>query len=219
MSFRTAMGLGVMVLTTALAVFGCTNAASSFRAETVTGESPRPSKVLVYDFAISREEVTDKQPLFQDLMEDGGGYVTPTPYQRRMGEEAARALVDQLVHGLLKLGIDTERARKGKRSPRNALVIEGAFLDVGEGVRLRHITVGISPAGKQLDARVHVHQVSKDGNINLLEFMTHADRSEMVVDSANADNDRLVMEQMAVSCAKQALASLSDLYAKKDWMP
>jgi len=219
--FRTTMGLGMMVLTSALAEFGCTNAASSFRAETVTRESPRPPKVLVYDFATSREEVTDNQALFQDLMEDGDGYVTPTPYQRRMGEEVAEALVNELVHGLLKLGIDTERVRKGKRkrSPRNALVIGGAFLDVEEGVRHQHIIVGVSPTGKQLDARVHVHQVSEDGNINLLEFMTHTDGSEMVVDSANVGNDRFVMEQMAIWCARQVLASLSDLFAKKDWMP
>lgn len=200
-------------------VIGCSSAATRSKAETVSGELPRPPTVIVYAFAISRDEVTDNQTLFQDLIEDANGYVTPTAYQRRMGDEAAQALTDELVRGILNLGMSTERARKGKRSPRNALVIDGAFLDVIEGMRLQHIIVGVSPSGKQLDVRVHVHQVSRDGNINLLEFMTHADRSEIVVESTDVGNHRSAMEQMAVWCAKQTLASLSDLFAKKDWIP
>ena len=212
---------GAMVLTGVLMLaIGCTSGASRSTGEPVNRELPRPSKVLVYDFVMSRDEVTDNQTLFQDLIEDANGHVTPTPSQRRLGEEAAQVLADELVRGMLNLGMSTERTRKGKRSPPNALVIDGAFLDVIEGIRLRHIIVGVSPSGQQLDVRVHVHQVSRDGNINLLEFMTHADSSEMAVhDTDVVANHRPAMEQMAVWCAKQALASLSELFAKKDWVP
>jgi hypothetical protein len=209
-----------MVLTGFFALaIGCSNAATRSKAKTVSDELPRPSTVIVYDFAITRDEVTDNQTLFQDLIEDANGYVTSTPYQRRVGEEAAQALADELVRGIVKLGMSTERARKGKRSPRNALVIDGAFLDVSEGVRLQHIIVGVGPAGKRLDVRIHVHQVSQDGNINLLEFMTHADKNEMVVEGTDDGTHGSAIEQMAVRCAKQALASLSELFAKKDWIP
>lgn len=202
----------------ALAI-GCSSASSRVKAETVSQQLPRPPVVIVYDLAISRDEVTEKQPLFQDLLEDPNGYGAPTPEQRRLGEEAAQAFATELVQGLLKLGMSTERARKGTRNPRNALIIHGAFLDVIEGMRLQHIIVGVSPAEKRLDVRVHVHQMSPEGNIALLEFLTHADRNDIVVDSTDAGAPRSVTEQMAVWCAKQALASLSDLFAKNDWIP
>lgn len=213
------MSSSTLVLTAVITLaLGCSKTQPHSLTKTESRTLPAPPIVLVYDFAISSEEVTENQPLFQDLIEDADGHSMPTSYQWRIGHEAAQTLAIELVRGIAALGFHAERVSKGKRGPPNALIIDGAFLDVVEGRRLQHIVLGVSKAGMQLDLRVHVHQASSDRIINLLESMIHTESNQKVLEDAAVKEDRPVMEQMAVWSAQDILTLLSDLFLKQGWV-
>lgn len=219
MSTSPTISLSTVILASVITMaLGCSTTPPHSPATAESRTLPRPPIVMVYDFAISSDEVTDDQPLFQDLIVDADGHSTPTSYQPRIGQEVALTFTRELIRGIAALGFHAEHAPKSKRSPSNALVVHGAFLDVLEGRRLHRIIVGVSPAGMQLDVRVHVHQATQDRNVNLLEFMTHTESRAMVLEGATFKDDRSVMEQMAVWSAKEALAVLSDLFLKQGWI-
>ena len=216
---RIGAALAALIMT-AITPFtlGCASASPSSPAATEPRALPRPPVIVVYDFATSFEEVTEDQPLFQDLSDaENGGFLAPTPYQRKLGREAAQTVGTELVRGIVALGFQAEHAAKGKRVSANAVIVHGAFLDVVEGRRLQRIIVGVNPAGLQLDLRLHVHQAGPDGAVNLLECLTHTESRELASDGA-AEDDRSVMEQLAARSATQVLALLSDLFLKEGWM-
>ncbi|MGH7250634.1 MAG: DUF4410 domain-containing protein [Nitrospiraceae bacterium] len=210
-----------------------------------TGELglPRPPQVLVYTFAVSPTEVTENQSIIHEFMEshsDSG--MTPEQRLREIGREATEAMADELVRGISELGLPARRAYKETAVPVNAIVVEGAFLDVDEGNRLRRIVVGFGSGAVRVDARVLVHQASPDGRAKLLDFMTHGDSGHMPgaavtmgagaaaqgavtggMVAANAAVSgvkvyRSEMEQMAARNAEQAVAYLSQFFAKEGWI-
>ena len=212
---------------------------------TETGELglPRPPQVLVYTFAVSPTEVIENQSIIHEFMESHSDSGMP-PEQRlsEIGREAAEAMADELVRGISELGLPARRAYKETAVPVNALVVEGAFLDVDEGNRMRRVVIGFGSGSAQVDARVLVYQASPDGRAKLLDFMTHGDSGKLpgaaVTMGAGAAAQGAVTGgmaaanvvvsgvkvyrsetgQMTARSAEQAVAYLSQFFAKEGWI-
>lgn len=202
---------------------------------------PSPPQILVYTFAVSPTEVIENQSSIHEFMESQSGMTTEQRL-REIGREAADAMAEELVRGISELGLPARRAYKETAVPVNALVVEGAFLDVDEGNRLRRVVVGFGAGAARVDARVLVHQVGPDARVKLLDFMTHGDSGKLPgaavtmgagaaaqgavtggMVAANAAVSgvkayRSEMEQMAARSAEQAVAYLSQLFAKEGWI-
>ena len=204
----------LLIIACGIGLVGCAKTVVQSLSETEKLGLPHPPQVLVYTFAVSPTEVIENQSIIHEFVESQGG-MTPEQRLREIGREAADAMAEELVRGVSELGLPARRAYKETVIPVNALVVEGAFLDVDEGNRLRRVVVGFGAGASRVDARVLVYQASPDGRVKVLDFMTHGDSGQMPGASATVGAE---VEQIAARNAQQAVAYLSQLFAKEGWI-
>jgi hypothetical protein len=107
------------------------------------------------------------------------GAATAKPASDQIGHETAQDLSDALVKKLTALGFNAEQLPRGTPAPDGALVVDGKFLNVDEGNRLRRLVIGFGAGASKLDTDVNVYQVSNGAPTQLLDFTTHAESSKM----------------------------------------
>jgi len=231
----------LVIIACVIGLAGCAKTVVQPVTETEKLGLPRPPQVLVYTFAVSPTEVIENQSIIHEFMESQGD-MTPEQRLREIGREAAEAMAEELVRGISELGLPARRAYKETAIPPNGLTVEGAFLDVDQGNRLRRVIIGFGSGSARVNARVLVHQVRPDARVKLLDFMTHGDSGKLpgaaVTMGAGAAAQggatagmaaanvavsgvkiyRSEHEQMAARSAEQAVAYLSQFFAKEGWI-
>jgi len=207
---------------------------------TTTGAIQRPDKIVVYDFSVSAEEVTENQGILQkayravaqkdEEQQDADKLET--------GREAAHTLSEDLVKQLRELGFNAENLPRGTPAGGNALIIDGQFLSADEGNRARRLVIGFGAGASKLETQVTVSQVSAAGVANqVLSFKTHADSGKIpgaavtmgagaaaqgasaataVTGAAKAYGSML--STLADKTAKQITAYLSQYFATQGWI-
>jgi len=89
---------------------------------------PNPPVLLVYDFAVSAEDVI--VDTFGPALFTGSG----EPSERlALGREVQTALTRTLVAKLREKGIHAQRAGRGSRPRLDSLLLKGQFLSIDEG--------------------------------------------------------------------------------------
>src|SRR5690242_9706706 len=111
-----------------------------------TDPLPRPDRVLVYDFAVSPEQVSLNRGLFA-----------------RLGE---------LVERIERLGLPAERAAAGQAAPTGSLAITGQFLSIDEGNRMRRTMIGFGAGQSEVRALAQVALQTAHGPLLAEEFET-----------------------------------------------
>jgi uncharacterized membrane protein len=120
--------------------------------------------------------------------------------------------------------------------------VTGLFLNVDEGNRLQRTVLGLGAGQSAVDTQVQVYAPSASGLTRLLEFRTHADSGStpgaLVTGGAGAaaqggmtagmvganmgvngmKGHRSQVEQMTARSAEQAVAYLSEYFAKQGWI-
>ena len=202
---------------------------------------PTPPVVMVYSFAVNPTEVIENDSLIHHMIVSQD----PTPADQRLreiGQEANEALVETLITGISELGIATKRGYKDMPVPPHAVTIHGAFLDIDQGNRARRVMIGFGAGASRIDAKVFMFQESPGLTAKLLEFKTHADSGKMpgaaVTMGAGAAAQGAVTggmvaanvavsgvkvyrsehEQMAQRSAEQAVAYISQFFAREGWI-
>jgi hypothetical protein len=197
---------------------------------------PRPSRILVYDFAVSEAEVKEAQGALrqQPTIKD------PVQRERKIGQQVADALALDLVAGLQRLGFAVERVERGTMVTGNDLLVDGQFLNVDEGDRLRRVVIGFGSGASTVDTRVQVYQAPEGAQ--LLDFRTHSDSGIMpgaattmgagaavsggvtagvALGSAVMSGVRVYrseVERMAGASADQTVRYLSEFFVKQAWI-
>ena len=149
-----------------------------YRIRSYSGDRPlpRPERVLVYDFAVSSEDVKlSSGPGVRQLQR--ADTVSQTEEQLKVGREVADSLAAELVNAIGKLGFPAERARRGARVPRRALAIDGQFVHIEEGSRTLRMLIGFGAGASEVRTLVQVYMRSPDGKILVEEFETKAESS------------------------------------------
>jgi len=137
---------------------------------------PKPSKILVYDFAISPVDVqVDKsqEVRLRHLIE---GDKNP----EKVGENAVNELSKELVKALKKTGIPVEHATASSATPADALVVKGAFLEVKEGDKAERVVMGLGEGSAEVKTKVEVHLKQPDAPILVSAFQTDTTLSKNV---------------------------------------
>jgi Domain of unknown function (DUF4410) len=202
----------------------------------------RPGRVFVYDFSVTAAEVTENQGFFMGLYNSALSDTTENERALAIGRDVQSRMSEELVTGIRDLGLPAQRATKGTPLPPDAIAVTGLFLNVDEGNRLRRTVIGFGAGGSQVNAQVEVYAPSSSGLSKLLEFSTHADSGTMpgaavtggvgaaasggMTAGAAAANMgvsavkgyRSQVEQMAGRSADQAVAYLSEFFAKQGWI-
>jgi len=200
---------------------------------------PRPSEIVVYTFAVTEAEVTEGQGPAKNILNETRGTMEEER-EREIGRHVADALADELVRGLRGLGFTIERKPRGTPITDHQLLIDGEFIDVDEGNRLKRLVIGFGIGAARVDTEAHVYYGA--GRRKLLDFKTHADSGKMPGAAATLGAGAVVeggvtagmaatsagvgavkeyrseVERMAGHSADQAVAYLSEFFAKQGWI-
>jgi len=133
----------------------------------------RPSRILVYNFAVSAQDVKE----YQGIMRQQPSIKDPAEREREIARNVVEALAGELVDGLRALGFTVERVERGTAATSNDLVIDGQFVDVNEGNKLHRVVVGFGSGASTVDTQVQVYQGTE--RRKLLEFATHSNSGNL----------------------------------------
>jgi Domain of unknown function (DUF4410) len=139
---------------------------------------PRPERIVIYDFAVSANEVTlNSGPIarLHNLTSD----MSQTEEELKVGQEVATALSEELVQRIRALGLPAERASSHQPLTHGALGIEGQFISIDEGNRFRRMIIGFGLGKEEVRTLVQVY-VGMDGGQSIVQqFETTAESSKM----------------------------------------
>jgi hypothetical protein len=119
---------------------------------------PRPGVVLVYDFAVTPDDV-----VADTLGPEFGPSTAPSSKEVQEARRVAASLSTQLVSKLLARGINAERATRGRVPPLNAMVLKGGFVTIDEGSRVQRMVIGFGKGSSELRVRAQVYQATPYG--------------------------------------------------------
>jgi hypothetical protein len=211
---------------------------TGIRKTALTSETnlPRPSRILVYDFAVSEQEVKE----YQGIMRQQPTIKDAAERERLLAQEVKDALAEELVDALKPLGFVAERVARGTGAEVNDLVIDGQFLTVDEGNPLHRLVVGFGTGGSTVQTQVQVYQAPEARK--LLEFTTQSDSSKlpgaaptlaagavaqggvtagMVVANTAVSGVKTYksdVARMAAASGDQVVRYLSEFFAKQGWI-
>jgi hypothetical protein len=145
----------------ALLSIGMASACASTDVGTVTtdisGPLPRPDRVLVYDFAVSPEDVKLDRGVSARVIDAAKG-TSRTAQELQTGQAVASKLSEHLVEEISKLGLAAERGAGPPVQEDNALTIEGQFLSIDEGNRTERAVIGLGAGRTDVRAEVLLYQ-------------------------------------------------------------
>ena len=197
---------------------------------------PRPSRILLYDFAVSEQEVKE----YQGIMRQQPNIKDASERERLLAQEAKDALAEEVVGALKPLGFVVERVARGTTATGHDLVIDGQFLAVDEGNPLQRLVVGFGTGASTVQTRVQLYQAPEARK--LMEFTTQADSGKMpgagptlgagaaaqggvtagmVVANAAVSGVKTYksdVARMAAASGDQAARYLSEFFAKQGWI-
>jgi len=155
-----------------VAVIGCapTQVQSTYQRESAMA---RPERVLVYDFAVSPEQVQLDRGLSAEIVQMSQG-TSRTEQEIQVGQKAARVLADELVKEINAMGLPAQRVAGAPMNWANSLLIEGQFLSIDEGNRTERTVIGLGAGRSDVEALVQVYEASGSRLVRLEEFSTTA---------------------------------------------
>jgi hypothetical protein len=138
---------------------------------------PRPDLVVVHPFLFSPEQISPNSAIGHRLANLATG-VSLTEDQIKIGRSAADALADELVKAINELGLPAERSAPGATVAQRPLHVEGQFLSIDEGNRLRRMVIGFGAGGTEVRTKVQIYQGTAAAGTLLQEFETKAQSSK-----------------------------------------
>ena len=235
---RFAMLLGAAVLT------GCAGASVAPGYNAQPAANNRPSTIYVYPFAANSSDVT----LNQGLLQKSYRQLTDSDQnqsQLDLAHQTASVLADSIVQQLESIGFTASRVSRGAQvSGDNILVVDGRFLAINEGNRLRRMVVGLGAGEATLDTQVQVYQIANGANQQqIMEFNVNANSGQMPGAAFTAPAGAAAggaaaaaslganlaagagktytssTGVMAQRSAKQTVAYMSQYFATQGWIP
>jgi len=117
------------------------------------GSLPSPDQVLVYNFAVSPDEIKLDQGLGAKIEALSRG-TSRTDEERAVGVAVADALAENLVKELQSMGIPAQRAAGMMPIGGNIVEVTGQFISIDEGNRTERVVIGFG-AGRS-DVKTYV---------------------------------------------------------------
>ena len=126
---------------------------------------PRPDRILVYDFAVSPQEVQLDESLSADIKQryEHEQAAPRTPQELKIGHTVAYVVAEELVKKIQSYGLWAERAMGTPPSSGNTLLIKGQFLSIDEGNRAERVLIGFAAGRTDVQADVQVYETMLGG--------------------------------------------------------
>lgn len=173
---------------------------ASARTQTVTAYAgtplPRPDRIIVYDFAVSPEEVSLDQGIgarIRRAIEDK----PPSAAELEAARAAQTALAAALARDLGSYGLTAEHYPMGTRPPAGtSLEVQGQIVGIDQGNRTRRVLIGLGAGRSSVSADAQIYYVSGEGEhrfINAYEGSSDSGRAPGMAETmgVGAASDRL----------------------------
>ena len=162
---------GIMASLTLVLLAGCAPTNVQQTSEN-TGTLPRPDRILVYDFAVSPQEVQLDETLSAEIKQryEHEQYSNRTPEELKVGHTVAYVVADELVKKIQSYGLWAERAMGTPSRRGNTLIIKGQFLSIDEGNRAERVAIGFSAGRTNVQADVQVFELTAGGKQQVETF-------------------------------------------------
>jgi hypothetical protein len=126
---------------------------------------PRPDLILVYDFAVSPDEVKLDTGLSAELMrkyEQHKG-ASPTAMEIKLGHKVADAVADELVKKIRTYGLWAERGFGSPYGRGKVLMVKGQFVSIDQGNRTERVAIGLGAGRSDVQANVQLYELTPQG--------------------------------------------------------
>jgi hypothetical protein len=162
---------GILALAV-LCLTGCAPTSVAVMDET-SARLPMPHRVLVYNLAVSPDEVQLDQGISARIEQSIKG--TPrTEQEIQVGHAVANALSKELVTELQNMGIPAMRAAGPLPAWGNTLEITGQFISIDEGNRTERVLIGLGVGRTDIKAYVDVLYARSGQRNNVVQFEADA---------------------------------------------
>jgi hypothetical protein len=133
--------------------------------DTTLTQLPRPDLILVYDFAVSPDEIKLDTGLSAELKQKYQEYkgTSRTAEEIKVGHKVADAVAEELVKKIRSYGLSAERAFGLPQGKGKVLMVKGQFLSIDEGNRTERVAIGLGAGRTSVQANVQVYELTPQG--------------------------------------------------------
>jgi Domain of unknown function (DUF4410) len=135
---------------------------------------PKPERIAVYDFVVEANDVSPNNAPLSRLMRAVGS--SQTADQQKTGRSVANTLSVELVAALKDLQLPVEPGGTAPVADRT-LAIEGQFILIDEGNRLRRVAIGLGAGASDVRTHTQLYLGTPTGPRLVDEFETDASSS------------------------------------------
>jgi hypothetical protein len=129
---------------------------------------PKPTKILVYDFAVNPDDVqVDKLQSMRPRH-----LITGDKKPDAVAASAGKKFSQELVKALEKTGIPVERVAKDAPAADNQMMVQGSFTSLKEGHKAERDTIGMGTGNADVEATVDVHVKTGADMVLISQFST-----------------------------------------------
>jgi hypothetical protein len=161
---NSSIKFGLLILFVLAVAAGC--APTNVQQENMAvAQLAKPSLILVYDFAVTPEEVELDKGLSADLMqkyEEHKG-TSRTAEEIKVGHRVADALAEELVKKIRSYGLWAERGFGYPHAKAKDLMVKGQLLSIDEGNRTERVAIGLGAGRTSVQANVQVYEMTAEG--------------------------------------------------------
>jgi hypothetical protein len=135
----------------------------------------RPTAIVVYDFAVTPEEVKLNSGALSRVRTrvSGNEAGQKSELAQKIGNDFSRSLIEQLS----KTGLPVSHGTLGEAPPDNAIAIQGDFSEIDEGNRARRMGIGLGAGASKVEAHVECYLKGAAEKITLTEFKATSESS------------------------------------------
>ena len=135
----------------------------------------RPDTILVYDFAVSPDEVRLDRGLVGDVANAAPGQAR-TAQELELGHKVARIISESLVSEINAMGLPAQRATGAPSQWGNVLVVEGQMASINQGNEAERVAIGLSAGASDVESRVQLYTATP-GGLQVIETFTTSMKS------------------------------------------
>lgn len=156
--------LGIVALVILVMAGGCAPTQVQ-QTRTNFQQLPKPDLILVYDFAVSPDEVHLDEGLSAELKQKYEQHKgqSRSAQEIKIGHKVADAVAEELVKNIRAQGLWAQRGFAPPHGNRQMLVIKGQFLTIDEGNRTERVTIGLGTGRTDVQANVQLYEVTREG--------------------------------------------------------
>jgi hypothetical protein len=161
---KSGMKFGLRFLLVLAIASGCVPTNVQQERTTLT-QLPRPDVILVYDFAVSPDEVKLDTGLSAELVQKYEAHkgISRTAQEIKVGHKVADAVADELVKKIRSFGLMAERGFGWPSGRGKVLMVKGQFTSIDEGNRTERVAIGLGAGRTSVQAYVQLHELTTEG--------------------------------------------------------